>query len=90
MGCIAKNGETIMEQVRDMGTSEQEDIIKLKTLKEIDEEFLQDKGYSILCPTAIRLIKQEAIKWKRSTPRDNLEVKQFIKHFFNLNEGDLE
>ena len=35
---------------------------KLRTLKEINEDFLQNKGYNILCPEAFRLLIKEAVK----------------------------
>lgn len=67
-------------------------MVELKTLKEINEEFLQSKGYEILCPVAFKLLKQEAIKWIKYARRCHhpLDMPETFKTFFNIFEDDLK
>ncbi len=70
-----------------------------ETLKDMNEDFLQKKGYDILGPTAIKLLEQLAsahIKYMRREGRDlyykNIDEKSaipFIIKFFNLSKGNL-
>jgi len=75
----------------------------MKTLKEIDEEFLQKKGYSIICPAAIKLIKEEASKditefWRGHLPKElwgltkehKEGIEAYIKWKFNITEEELK
>lgn len=62
---------------------------EIKTLKEIDEAFLQKKGYNILCPEAFKLIRKEVIKWYNHlemTGED--DVFDFLETFFDINKED--
>lgn len=51
---------------------------EIKTLKDINEDFLQKKGYDILCPTAFKLLKQEAIK----------DIKEIEKNYIKENTNN--
>jgi hypothetical protein len=70
---------------------------ELKTLKDIEyhENWSSKKGYDIIVNS--NTLKQEAIKWVKDfkvshyTRQDGIEtIEDFIKHFFNLTEEDLE
>ena len=45
--------------------------MKMKTLEEINEDFLQNKGHDVLCPTAIKLLRQEAINRIKNCCQDD-------------------
>ena len=36
--------------------------MKFKNIKQIDEDFLQNRGHHVLCPEAFKLMKKEAKK----------------------------
>ena len=66
----------------------------LRTLKEINEEFLQEKGYHILVPEALDLLRKEAIKHIRRLEATGMHKQKldggfrrtidWIKYFFNF------
>ena len=74
--------------------------MELKTLKDIDKEFLQNKGYILLGPKTIKLLQQLAvthIRHMRRPGRDiyyiNIDEKSAIPkliEIFNLNEEYLK
>jgi hypothetical protein len=57
--------------------------IELKTLKDIKRPFSHSSAVSDYD------LRQEAIKWVKFFRNDGLEA-EFIKHFFNITESDLE
>lgn len=57
--------------------------MEIKTLKEINEEHLQSKGYYIFPPQAIKILRQNAINHikalvEKSKPEPGEVTKQFI------------
>lgn len=77
--------------------------MKLKTLEEIDKDFLEQKGYSILCKPTRDLIKKElAIKWIKEleigthilftnlTKRSCDDCASLLKHIFSVTKEDLK
>ncbi len=69
---------------------------ELKTLKDLTYEEKENKikYYNIVL---VRELKAEAIKWVKKLRKEagshvykNLEIQDWIKHFFNLTEEDLE
>ena len=62
--------------------------MKLKTLKELDDE-VKDVCCRNYCQDKfIEKVKQEAIKWVKEGPVDK-KIIGFILHFFNITEEDL-
>ena len=59
----------------------------LKILKEINEDFLQDKGYEILCPEAFRLLRKEAIKWIKASKGLPAWIK--LVNYDNMKEANI-
>ena len=72
--------------------------MKLKTLKDMDTghkaEITDGKGKIIDRPISSLDLKIEAIKWYKTWENDNgigsVAILEFIKHFFNLTNKDLE
>jgi len=64
---------------------------ELKTLKDLPKEsYYSEEGY-----TAIKDLKEEAIKWIKELPTESLFMEEYwiikwITHFFNLTEEDLK
>ncbi len=69
--------------------------MKFKTLEKIDEDFLQNRGHHVLCPTAIKLLKQEAINRIKHchdgcTKNFRCRACERDRWFNNLKEEDLK
>jgi len=74
--------------------------MELKTIKDIDKEFLQNKGYILLGSKTIKLLQQLAVTHIRSMRREgrddyyrNIDEKSAIPkliEIFNLNKEYLE
>ena len=59
---------------------------ELKTLKEVQANKCKYHNGD-LCPTCL---KQEAIKWVQELKECENPTSEWIKHFFNITEEDLE
>lgn len=59
----------------------------LKTLQEIDEEFFQKEGYHVFLPKAVKLLKQELIKYIKDLREHSTRTKDEIKQV--MTDGEL-
>jgi len=67
---------------------------QLKTLKNLQEEILNEHKWNTPILTFCGNLRQEGIKWGKEWKKTNgvgsASVLEFIKHFFNITNEDLE
>ena len=60
---------------------------ELKTIKDLNEDFLQKKGYEIFSPAAMKILKKEAIKWVKELSKSKGHI-EFGRHSFSWDDSD--